>query len=553
MPIDFSLSPEKILQNIITSYPKENWWKLKIIYREQIKEEQALITKLEALASGKILSKLQIIYKLDLLLEQTKNCTQLKNSWLVRQIQEARLAINKNYNDSDLQADYNNNFKPTLEQLTKKPENLKDYKAEIEEFVTAVLTYYKRDRLILEQSKIHIGAVMKILIQEVASQSEPNLIKVLIFLEQQYLRFPAEQASTIKLAEILDSSAKHLLKPLLEQWLIKNGHLLHTTETAKIKKSKLSSKQNHSLVYENDQVIPVMLDHSLIFGGNNQKNSFFILSRESLGEGSQGKVKKMLGEIQLNENEFVIINREAACKIQEVNESVEQEVAVAKQAFAEEPCHYLKTDRKSYFFMPYRSGMPLSGFINQVNSHEGLNIIMALFKAVSKLHQKGIVHRDLKPANIIYNRETGEVFIIDFGISQQSGNLDRARGTIGYMAPEVEDALNESRPDVVNPKADIFSLSVVAASLLSKGMTPCYFRNPSTYEERVKYIEKRFAKITEVLIQQSIPENTAAEISALLKQMAEPESKKRMSDLNEIITKLESIQAEIQSSCRLGQ
>lgn len=41
-----------------------------------------------------------------------------------------------------------------------------------------------------------------------------------------------------------------------------------------------------------------------------------------------------------------------------------------------------------------------------------------LFDALSYLHKKHICHRDIKPENILFDRTTGNIKIIDFGVSK---------------------------------------------------------------------------------------------------------------------------------------
>lgn len=42
----------------------------------------------------------------------------------------------------------------------------------------------------------------------------------------------------------------------------------------------------------------------------------------------------------------------------------------------------------------------------------------SLLSAVRYIHLKGVCHRDLKPGNILWKRETGELKIVDFGVSK---------------------------------------------------------------------------------------------------------------------------------------
>ena len=54
------------------------------------------------------------------------------------------------------------------------------------------------------------------------------------------------------------------------------------------------------------------------------------------------------------------------------------------------------------------------------------------------MHSRNISHRDMKPENVIYNPQTGEVKIIDFGFACISKDKLRVFcGTPSYMSPEI--------------------------------------------------------------------------------------------------------------------
>jgi serine/threonine-protein kinase len=97
-------------------------------------------------------------------------------------------------------------------------------------------------------------------------------------------------------------------------------------------------------------------------------------------------------------------------------------------------------------------------------------IIVQIGAAVHAAHQANIVHRDLKPENVMYDPDTKQVKLLDFGIATdtQTGadeRLTRAGffvGSLMYVAPE---ALSG---ELVTPAADQYSLATIAYYLLTR-------------------------------------------------------------------------------------
>lgn len=96
-------------------------------------------------------------------------------------------------------------------------------------------------------------------------------------------------------------------------------------------------------------------------------------------------------------------------------------------------------------------------------------------EAIAEAHSLGIVHRDLKPSNLFLAEGFGgrrQLKVLDFGVSKWLGphELDMLQstgegsfiGTPAYVSPE-----QLTRPETVDPRADVWALGVVLYQCLS--------------------------------------------------------------------------------------
>lgn len=107
-----------------------------------------------------------------------------------------------------------------------------------------------------------------------------------------------------------------------------------------------------------------------------------------------------------------------------------------------------------------------------------VDVASQTLEGLARLHFSGAVHRDVKPFNLLLT-ETGQVRIIDFGLSRLRGERMRLHGAerVGspyYAAPEQEEA-----PEAADARADLFSVGVTLWRMLTGRLPQCSDAAPS--------------------------------------------------------------------------
>jgi serine/threonine protein kinase len=95
------------------------------------------------------------------------------------------------------------------------------------------------------------------------------------------------------------------------------------------------------------------------------------------------------------------------------------------------------------------------------------------------VHACGIVHRDVKPANILWDAETDEAVLTDFGISARLTDPRTAAGSPFYMSPEAFEG-------DFNPAQDVYALAVSLFELVT-GCVPF----PGSTRSEIKALAQR--------------------------------------------------------------
>ncbi len=131
-----------------------------------------------------------------------------------------------------------------------------------------------------------------------------------------------------------------------------------------------------------------------------------------------------------------------------------------------------KKDGKYTLMLEYIEGETVrESFVKSRRSLEStLSVAKGIAEALLEIHEEGIVHKDLNPNNILVNQITGQVTIIDFGISSRIdfktshlGNPDRLEGSLAYLSPEQTGRMNR----VVDYRTDFYSCGVTLYEMLT--------------------------------------------------------------------------------------
>jgi serine/threonine-protein kinase len=122
----------------------------------------------------------------------------------------------------------------------------------------------------------------------------------------------------------------------------------------------------------------------------------------------------------------------------------------------------------AYIAMEYLQGQHLSAFTtpDQLFPPKTVMLLAArVAEALHYAHRQNVVHRDIKPANIMFNSETDELKITDFGIARLT-DVSRTKtgivlGTPSFMSPEQLEGRS------LDGRSDLFALGVSLYQLLT--------------------------------------------------------------------------------------
>ncbi|NND59126.1 MAG: CHASE2 domain-containing protein [Gammaproteobacteria bacterium] len=122
----------------------------------------------------------------------------------------------------------------------------------------------------------------------------------------------------------------------------------------------------------------------------------------------------------------------------------------------------------AYIAMEFLKGDHLNGHTRPeklLETDRVLQIIARSADALDYAHREGVIHRDIKPANIMFDAESNDVKITDFGVARITDSSKTKTGIVlgtpSYMSPE------QLSGQTVTGRSDLFSLAVTLYQLLA--------------------------------------------------------------------------------------
>jgi serine/threonine-protein kinase len=193
-----------------------------------------------------------------------------------------------------------------------------------------------------------------------------------------------------------------------------------------------------------------------------------------------------------------------------------------------------------FISMEYLEGVTLKDLIRNRGALPlgvGLSIAKQMCHGLGAAHETGVVHRDIKPQNMLILPETGELKIMDFGISRRT-EVDPATsglttagtvmGTPDYMPPE------QAQGKPADFRSDLYSLAVVFFEIFT-GKLPFKGENPMAVV--VAHIQQPPPK------PRSLNPKLAPELEALILKGLAKDPAKRWQTSEELLEALSALSA----------
>ncbi|MEP6516586.1 AAA family ATPase [Microcoleus vaginatus] len=240
-------------------------------------------------------------------------------------------------------------------------------------------------------------------------------------------------------------------------------------------------------------------------------------------------------------------------KVLKENYPTPQELARYRTEYKITQSLHLSGCIKAYDLQPYQNtlvmfvedfgGESLKIWMQQqkFSIEEFLRIAIATTESLQQIHSAHIIHKDINPSNIVFNPASGELKIIDFGISTQLTrenytikNPNILEGTLAYMSPEQTGRMNRS----LDYRTDFYSLGATFYELLTNKL-------PFDTQDVLELVHSHLAKqpLSPSQVNPEIPQIVSDIVMKLMGKNAEERYQSALgikADLEECLNQLHS-------------
>jgi len=261
----------------------------------------------------------------------------------------------------------------------------------------------------------------------------------------------------------------------------------------------------------------------------------------TLGKGGMGVVYRARDR-QLDEVVALkLLRPEALATDKTLLERFKQEIKLARRITHRNVLRthdFGETGGVPFISMEYLEGVTLKDLVKSRGALPlgvGLSIAKQMCHGLGAAHETGVVHRDIKPQNMLILPETGELKIMDFGISRVSSvepgtsgltTAGTVMGTPDYMPPE------QAQGKQADFRSDIYSLAVVFFEAFT-GKLP--FEGDSPMAVVVAHIQQLPPK------PRSVNPKLSAELEALILKGLAKDPAKRWQTTDELLEALSAL------------
>jgi len=99
-----------------------------------------------------------------------------------------------------------------------------------------------------------------------------------------------------------------------------------------------------------------------------------------------------------------------------------------------------------------------------------LSLAVAMADSLGHIHAANLIHKDINPSNLVWNPQTNQLKLIDFGIASRLPrenptlkNPNQLEGTLPYLSPEQTGRMNCT----LDWRTDLYSLGVTFYEMLT--------------------------------------------------------------------------------------